>query len=746
MDPIQKLLPALEGVKPSGQGKWSARCPAHEDRHQSLGIGTFADGGVWVKCFKGCDRKDILAKLGVSEGDLHATMGPSSAVIRKPLPAFTTFELAVAKATRWPPGTHTGTWVYTDAGGGEVARVIRIDYPKEEGDPSPKPPKSFRPVHRNAEGWVLRDPPGVLPLYNLPQVIQAKRVYITEGEKAADAAISLGLVATTSMHGAKAPQMSDLSVLAGKELMILPDADEAGGKYAAAIQELTADLQPPPVIRLVHLPGLQDKDDIVEFIARQREAGRESGDIKLAIEALASAAAVVNAQEWPDPQPLPETILPVQAFRPELLPDRLRRSVIDGAERISCPLDYVAIPAVIGLAGLVGRKVGIRPKRYDSWTVVPNLWGGIVGRPGTMKTSAIKEGLQPLKHREAAAKKLYTDKVKKQRAAEMVRKAKQQKIGQDIRDALEESEEAALQRATDAIDDEEPVPVRRRYIVTDTTVEKLGEILNQNSDGVLVYRDELTGFLMSLDKEGQEAARSFYLEAWDGTSSYTFDRIGRGTLEIESTCVSIVGGIQPGPLSQHMRAAARGGAADDGLVQRFQLLVWPDPKETYVNVDRQPEPGARDEVLGVYGALADVEHLGLGAEHDPHDSSGVPFLRFDDEGQQLFDEWRTALEHRLREGTEDPVFESHLSKFRSLIPSLALLFHLVQGRRGAVGRDVLAMAISWCHIWSRTPAGSTRTRWTAPARRPRHSPRRSSTASSRMVSRHGVSTGEDGHP
>jgi hypothetical protein len=57
----------------------------------------------------------------------------------------------------------------------------------------------------------------------------------------------------------------------------------------------------------------------------------------------------------------------------------------------------------------------------------------------------------------------------------------------------------------------------------------------------------------------------------------------------------------------------------------------------------------------------------------------LPFLRFEAAAQELFDGWRAALEHRLRAEEDHPVLLSHLAKYRSLLPSLALLFHLIDG-------------------------------------------------------------------
>src|SRR6476646_6676653 len=132
---------------------------------------------------------------------------------------------------------------------------------------------------------------------------------------------------------------------------------------------------------------------------------------------------------------------------------------------------------------------------------------------------------------------------------------------------------------------EEPTePMRQRYLVCDCTVEKLGILLNQNPNGFTAFRDELSGLLEHLDREGQEGARAFYLESWDGTGRFTYDRIGRGTLDIESTTVSVMGGSQPGKFWSYLQSAIRGGAGDDGLSQRFQLLVYPDVSKDWRNV------------------------------------------------------------------------------------------------------------------------------------------------------------------
>jgi putative DNA primase/helicase len=159
-------------------------------------------------------------------------------------------------------------------------------------------------------------------------------------------------------------------------------------------------------------------------------------------------------------------------------------------------------------------------------------------------------------------------------------------------------------------------PTRRRYVVNDTTVEKLGLILAANPNGVLIFRDELTGFLRAMDRDGHEQDRAFYLESWNGCGRFTVDRVGRGTLDIEACCISVLGGVQPGPLSDYLLGAVRQGAVDDGFIQRFQLAVWPDAPTTWRNVDRWPDSAAKQRAAGVFRRLAAIEPEALGAERD----------------------------------------------------------------------------------------------------------------------------------
>ena len=78
---IQELAAHLN-AKPSGRGKWVARCPAHGDRRPSLSIRAGEGGRTLIHCFAGCSLKDILAAAGLHIADLFPGPPPSAEKLR----------------------------------------------------------------------------------------------------------------------------------------------------------------------------------------------------------------------------------------------------------------------------------------------------------------------------------------------------------------------------------------------------------------------------------------------------------------------------------------------------------------------------------------------------------------------------------------------------------------------------------------------------------------------------------------
>ena len=398
------------------------------------------------------------------------------------------------------------------------------------------------------------------------------------------------------------------------------------------------------------------------------------------------------------------TLRPVPKLDERLLPDPFRSWIKDIAERASCPLDLPAVSAIVCIASVAGRKVAIRPEAHDDWTVVPNLWGMGVLPPGWLKTHCLEEPKKPLARLEKEARDKHAAALLDHAVTEAVATAQTEAAKAALKDRARKKNgvaatEAELRElATEAT--AKAVLVPPRYAATSSTmrtVEKLGELLAENPDGLLLYRDELMGFLKGLEKQGHEGDRAFYLEGWNGNGSYSYDRIGRGSLFIPSNTVSILGGIQPGRLSAYIRGFGS-GENDDGLISRFQLAVYPDTDQPFSHVDRWPDTEAKNQAYAVFEKLASLDSSSIGVTAG--DDGDIPYLRFDDDAQSFFNEWRSKLEGRVRSSREAANLTSHLAKYRSLMPSLALLFHLIKVVSGfASGPVSLASAwrsAAWC--------------------------------------------------
>lgn len=405
------------------------------------------------------------------------------------------------------------------------------------------------------------------------------------------------------------------------------------------------------------------------------------------------AAAMPTADSWPDPLPLNDELPPVLAFSPDLLPRQLASWVQDIAERMNCPLEFVAIPAMVAAGSLIGRRVGIRPQRRTSWLEVGNLWGAVVARPGAMKSPAATEALAPLRRLEAKAAAANQTQIAKFKLAEGLHKVQQRDAEGVAKKRLKDTgAEAAL--AVLAASAAPELPLERRYLTNDATAEKLGEICAANPMGLMVHRDELLTLFADLDQSEKATARGFFLTGWGGQDGYTFDRIMRGTVRVPAVNISLYGTTQPSRLASFIRESLR--RRDDGMVQRLQLLAWPDFVGEFREVDRYPDTDARSAAHECYQGLAELNVCEIGAESDEYDGpEAVPFLRFAPDAQEGFIEWRAGLEAKVRGDELPPVLATHLSKYRGLVPRLALVWHLASNGLGPVSLAAATQSWRW---------------------------------------------------
>lgn len=384
-------------------------------------------------------------------------------------------------------------------------------------------------------------------------------------------------------------------------------------------------------------------------------------------------------ERWPDPAPLPDQLPHVDALDPELLPGPLRAMAEGLARSMDCPIELPAVALMCTLAGSINRRALITPKQYGEWTVVPNLWGLMVAPAGFKKSPIGAACTKPLMRLEAERGE--------QRAEE--NKALAAAMGEyEIRLQAWTDKAKAAAKKGDPLPDGKPQPPTgspegTRLIVMDTTAEKLHDLLSKHPAGLLTVRDEVGAFMAELSKKGRESDRGFYLTAWAGDQPYSIDRIGRGEINVPNCCLSFIGGIQPAIL-QGLMATATAAGGGDGLMARFQMALWPDFKKDF---EYRDELADRPTAYAFENLLREMVTL---------DHTDPLRLRFNGEAQELFREFLTDIETRAR-NEENPAFGSHLSKYASLMPTLAALIHLGEGfRYEVVSLDSAQRAAAWC--------------------------------------------------
>lgn len=274
---IQELLAKLQGARQSG-GQWTAKCPAHEDRENSLSIGE-KDGKILLHCFAGCEAEAICEALGVQISDL-----------------FSKSEQQGKTHSRKGAKTQSETrkvvceYVYRDDHGREVAKKVRYE---------PKSFVWFRAEWETAEvGQKLAWRKGLggvkTPLYRWNEVKESDWVCLTEGEKDADAGGAVGLPCTTS-GGVNSWRDDHAGLLIGKRVVIVADSDDPGRLHAAKVaQSIWAAKEAAGIFRAAQDDGGETGIKIIEIPGhKDLSAALEAG-----IPANVILAMIEEAREW----------------------------------------------------------------------------------------------------------------------------------------------------------------------------------------------------------------------------------------------------------------------------------------------------------------------------------------------------------------------------------------------------------------------------------------------------------------
>ena len=248
--------------------------------------------------------------------------------------------------------------------------------------------------------------------------------------------------------------------------------------------------------------------------------------------------------KWPDlADPFAKYVVP--AFPVDSLPEPFARLCSELSKQSGFDIGGYAFAILVAASSLVDhrRKMKAGPLRVPTF-----LWGGLVANSGGGKSptlNAVTKSVQGINDRMVKAS------------------------NRELAEWIKASTAATTKEEKAAVG---PKPLWRQLVASDTTVEALGQLLQDNPEGLLLAHDELTEFIGRMDAYSGNGAgkdRGVYLRAYDG-GSVTINRSTKLPMVIDNFSVGIIAGIQPEKPGELFR---KSGGGSDGLYQRFLVYA-----------------------------------------------------------------------------------------------------------------------------------------------------------------------------
>uniref|UniRef100_E6PW61 DUF3987 domain-containing protein n=1 Tax=mine drainage metagenome TaxID=410659 RepID=E6PW61_9ZZZZ len=574
--------------------------------------------------------------------------------------------------------------VYTNPNGAPIYWRIRAKHPDGR--------KWVRPMHRAEAGaFVMGEPPfapGVKPLYRLhdlalhPDAV----VIVTEGEKAADALAKISMHATTS-GAADSCAGADWQPLVGRTVVIWPDADEPGAKYAQAVvdklQGIAAEVRVIDVARL----NLPPKGDAVEWIEAHPDATADD------VLALSVVQDETPADAWPQPHPLVAQIAS-EPYPLDALPPRILAAVNEVRSFAQAPVALVASAALSAVSVAVQGLYDI--KRADRLTGPCSLFMLTIAESGERKTTAdgfFTAALREYETEQADVAKPGIKAFKADHAAWEAEKSGQQDA---IRSASKSGKTTGdLTASLRILVNDEPQPPRvPRLLYSDATPEALTWGLSKTWPSAAVISSEAGGVFGSHGMGAESMTRNLSIlnQLWDGRDLVFDRRKENGSFAVRGARLTMSLQTQDITLRQFFERTA-GLARGSGFLARF-LVAWPESTQG-TRLYKEP-PTSWPALASFNTRMAAI--LRTAAPIDQDGTLQPVMLGLTPEAKAAWVQFHDAIETELGAGGELSDVKDVASKTADNAARLALLFHIFEGGTGAVSAEAFTGAsrvVAW---------------------------------------------------
>ena len=507
--------------------------------------------------------------------------------------------------------------------------------------------------------------PGSPPHVPLGTPGQATNVRLTEGELKADICSELTQIPTLGVSGVAnwASCMPLLSAMGVQQVNLAFDAD-AWTKPGVAheLLDCAAGLQREGYELWLEVWSLEDGKGIDDLLAAGKQPEVAQGDeLTEVLDELQQVAATRHFDDdeeqcWVPKDPGDE----VAPFPLDCLPEPMRVFVAEAAKAVGCPPDFVALTALTVASAAIGNSRRLKIRRgYEEGC---RIFAAIVAASGDGKTPARNLACGPVYKEQEHVFAVYQEQLKQYQV--------------DL-EAYETAKKAALKAKGHPLPPPvKPVkPVLAHMFVDNFTVEALTRIMVRNPRGTLLIRDELSGWISSLNsyRAGRGDDREFFLSVWSG-SPYKADRMNDEDQPrfIANPFLSIIGAIPPSKLP----VLDAGNDGEDGFVHRI-LFTFPkrltDRTWNWHGLSAPTEKLWRDIVQKLFAMEMDQDEHG---EPTPRVVSLAP------EACPVWQAWFDAHVAEAESADLDEMLKSFWPKCVAYTARLSLIIHLLRAASG----------------------------------------------------------------
>lgn len=316
-------------------------------------------------------------------------------------------------------------------------------------------------------------------------------------------------------------------------------------------------------------------------------------------------------------------------FPIDIFPVFLRNYIIEAKRTLQFTPDYFAVSIMSAIASVNGNKYKVRVK--NGWDAQSIFWFAIVGEPGVMKTHPLTTALKPIRKIDDASFDRYQ--------AELY-----EYNSMDVKDKKGY-----------------PKPFFRQILVQDSTLEALHKMHVLNPRGILMYKDELIGFMQDMNKYRNGSDEAFWLESFNN-GSITINRAGADTMKLNNICINLIGTIQPDVLAD---VVSKQG--ENGLIDRFLFT------ESQSKINRFSLESIDEDYNAWYNKLMQDVHAAFSYYKD----SDTIYLQLDADQLKFMQKIDEKL-CKIQEDDELSHMRNYVNKLKTYYPRFVLMCALLE--------------------------------------------------------------------